>query len=255
VPSTRSYLLYARDITVREEYEEKLRQRSAELQSSNAQLESFSYSVSHDLRAPLRSLSGFSTILLEDYAGKLDDTGKMYLEKIKESSNHMELLIEDLLKLAQISRDEMNYEKVDLSDIARKIIGALQNYEPSRKVNVNISRDIIAYGDRVLLGQVLENLLGNAWKFTSKIPESRIEMGVVEKDGKQTYFVRDNGAGFNMEHAGRLFKPFQRLHAASDFPGTGIGLAIVQQIVRRHGGEVRAEGKVGEGAAFYFTLS
>ena len=255
VPSTRSYLLYARDITVREEYEEKLRQRSAELQSSNAQLESFSYSVSHDLRAPLHSLSGFSTILLEDYAGKLDDTGKMYLEKIKESSNHMELLIEDLLKLAQISRDEMNYEKVDLSDIARKIIGALQNYEPSRKVNVNISRDIIAYGDRVLLGQVLENLLGNAWKFTSKIPESRIEMGVVEKDGKQTYFVRDNGAGFNMEHAGRLFKPFQRLHAASDFPGTGIGLAIVQQIVRRHGGEVRAEGKVGEGAAFYFTLS
>jgi light-regulated signal transduction histidine kinase (bacteriophytochrome) len=149
----------------------------------------------------------------------------------------------------------MNYEKVDLSDIARKIIGALQNYEPSRKVNVNISRDIIAYGDRVLLGQVLENLLGNAWKFTSKIPESRIEMGVIEKDGKQTYFVRDNGAGFNMEHAGRLFKPFQRLHAASDFPGTGIGLAIVQQIVRRHGGEVRAEGKVGEGAAFYFTLS
>ena len=255
VPSTRSYLLFARDVTVREEYEEKLRQQSAELQSSNAQMESFSYSVSHDLRAPLRSLSGFSTILLEDYAEKLDATGKMYLGKIKESSNHMELLIEDMLKLARISRDAMNYEKVDLSDIARKIIAALQNYEPARQVKVEISRDITAYGDRVLLGQVLENLLGNAWKFTAKAPEPRIEMGVIEKDGKQTYYVRDNGAGFNMEYAERLFKPFQRLHAASDFPGTGIGLAIVLQIVRRHGGDVRAEGKVGEGAVFYFTLS
>jgi len=254
VPSTQSYLLFGRDVTVWEQYEEKLRQRSAELQASNAQLESFNYSVSHDLRAPLRSLSGFSTILFEDYATQMNDAGKMYLRKIKECGDHMELLIENMLKLPQISRDEMNYEKVDLSDIARKITGALQNNEPSRKVKVDITRDIIAYGDRVLLGQVLENLLGNAWKFTVKIPEPRIEMDVIEKDGKQTYYVRDNDARFNMEYVERIFKPFQHLHAASVFPGTGIGLAIVQQIVRRHGGEVRAEGKVGEGATFYFTL-
>ncbi len=255
VPSTGSYLLFGRDVTAREQYEEKLRQRSAELLASNAQLESFSYSVSHDLRAPLRSLSGFSTALLEDYAGKLDREGESYLQKIKESAEHMELLIDDLLKLAKISRNEMNYEKLNLSDIGGKIIDTLQKSEPERKVTVEIEPGITAYGDRVLLGQVLDNLLGNAWKFTGKVREPRIEMGTTEVEGKTTYFVRDNGAGFNMEYADQLFKPFRRLHTEADFPGTGIGLAIVQQIIQRHGGLVRAEGKVGAGATFYFTLS
>ena len=242
------------DITERKKAEEELRQRTAELEASNKELEAFSYSVSHDLRAPLRSMEGFSSALLEDYADKLDDQGKQYLRYVQESSDLMARLIDDLLKLSRVTRSDMSYEKVNLSEMARKIVAELEKAEPDRKVKLNIAPDITAYGDRNLLRLVLENLLGNAWKFSSKVASPRIEMGTIEHNGKQAYFIRDNGVGFDMTYADKLFKPFQRLHKASEFAGTGIGLATVQRIIRRHGGEVWAESKVGEGATFYFTL-
>jgi PAS domain S-box-containing protein len=243
------------DITQRKKAEEELRQRTAELEMSNKELEAFSYSVSHDLRAPLRSMEGFSSALLEDYAPKLDDQGKQYLRYVQESSNLMAQLIDDLLKLSRVTRSDISYERVDLSDIAGKIMSELAKTESKRKVKVNIAADITAYGDRNLLRVALENLLGNAWKFCGKTASPCIEMGVVEHKGRQAYFIRDNGVGFDMAYVDKLFRPFQRLHKASEFAGTGIGLATVQRIIRRHGGEVWAESKVGEGATFYFTLS
>lgn len=243
------------DITFRKMAEEELRRRESELEASNNELEAFSYSVSHDLRAPLRSMAGFSGALLEQYADKLEAEGKLYLNKIQESSVLMGQMIEDLLKLAGVTSTAINSEKLNLSEMAQKTVKELQAAEPERKVKVMIKSDLIAYGDRVLLRRVIDNLLGNAWKFSSKAIEPQIEMGSLEHDGKQAYFVRDNGAGFNMAYVDKLFKPFQRLHATSDFAGTGIGLAIVRRIIRRHGGEVWAEGKVGEGATFYFTLN
>jgi len=253
--STKTYLLYARDITERKNVEDKLKQRTAELESSNKELEGFSYSVSHDLRAPLRSMAGFSTVLLEDYSEKLDHDGKQYLERIRDSGVLMGQLMDDLLKLSRVTRSDLYRGKMDLSDMAKKITADLAKDEPQRKVKITITPNIIAYGDKNLLGLVLENLLGNAWKYTSKTAEPRIEMGVIEHSGKQAYFVRDNGVGFDMTYANKLFKPFQRLHKASEFAGTGIGLATVQRIISRHGGQVWAEAKVTEGATFYFTLS
>ena len=255
ITSTHSYLLYGRDVTIRKQYEEKLQRRTAELESVNAELEAFSYSVSHDLKAPLRSLSGFSSALLEDYGQNLDDDGKLYLRKLKESSDQMAQLIDDLLKLARISLSSMLLETVNLSEMAEQVIDELRCSQPDRRVMIIIQPNLVVNGDRILLSRVLENLLSNAWKFSCKVPEPRIELGMVEIEHKQTFFVRDNGAGFDMDYAGKLFKPFQRLHLASDFPGTGIGLAIVQRIIRRHGGKIWAEGKVGEGAVFYFTLN
>lgn len=242
------------DITVGKEAEAELKRNALELQTMNQELEAFSFSVSHDLRAPLRSLSGFSKILLEDYGEKLDAAGKSHLDRIFESSEHMGHLIDDLLKLARIAQSNISFTKLNLSEIAQKIVEELRSNDPKRKAEVLIEPGLVACGDRVLLGQVLENLLGNAWKYSGKKPETKIEMGSVEHDGKTAYYIRDNGAGFNMDYAEKLFKPFQRLHAASEFEGTGIGLAIVQRIVRRHGGTVWAEGKRGEGATFYFTL-
>ena len=253
--STKTYMLYARDITARKKAENELRQRTAELEASNKELEAFSYSVSHDLRAPLRSMAGFSTALLEDYSEKLDQDGKHYLERIRDSSVLMGQLMDDLLKLSRVTRSDLNREKIDMSDLAQKIIADLERDEPLRKVKITITPNIVAYGDKNLLGLVLENLLGNAWKYTSKTAEPRIEMGVIEHNGKQAFFIRDNGVGFDMAYANKLFQPFQRLHKASEFAGTGIGLATVQRIISRHGGEVWAEAKVGEGASFYFTLS
>jgi light-regulated signal transduction histidine kinase (bacteriophytochrome) len=229
-------------------------QRTDQAEQLNRELEAFSYSVSHDLKAPLRSVSGFSDALMEDYSGKLDEQGNEYLRKIKESSDRMAKLIDDLLMLAKITSREINFGKVNLSQLAEDAIGELQASDPDRKVKVNITPNLIAYGDRNLLSIVFTNLLGNAWKFSSKVAQPHIEVGTIEKNGKPAYFVRDNGAGFNMEYADKLFKPFQRLHMASDFAGTGIGLSIVQRIAHRHGGKVWAEGKVGEGATFYFTL-
>ncbi len=249
------------DITERKKTEEEvkklneeLKRRAAELEASNKELEAFSYSVSHDLRAPLRSITGFSTILLEDYREKLDDEGKLYLKKIEDSGELMGQLIDDLLKLSRVTRSDIYYEKVNLTDIAQNVFDEQVRTEPKRKVKFNLAPDIIGYGDRNLLRLVLENLLGNAWKYSSKTAEPRIEMGSIMQDGNQVYFIHDNGVGFDMTYAHKLFQPFQRLHKATEFAGTGIGLATVQRIIRRHGGKIWAEAKVGEGATFYFTL-
>jgi PAS domain S-box-containing protein len=250
------------DITERKKAEEEVKQlneelkrRAAELEASNKELEAFSYSVSHDLRAPLRSITGFSAVLLEDYREKLDEEGKLYLKKIQDSGELMGQLIDDLLKLSRVTRIDIYYEKIDLTDIAQNVVDELAQDEPKRKVKINLAPDLIAYGDRNLLRLVLQNLLGNAWKYSSKTAEPQIEMGTMLQDGKQVYFVRDNGVGFDMAYAHKLFQPFQRLHRATEFAGTGIGLATVQRIVRRHGGKVWAESKVGEGATFFFTLN
>jgi light-regulated signal transduction histidine kinase (bacteriophytochrome) len=199
-------------------------------------------------------MAGFSTALLEDYSQKLDDEGKQYLKHIQDSSELMARLIDDLIKLSRVTRNDINYDKVNFSDMAQQVVEELAKVDPTRKVKVIITQDVIAYGDRNLLRIVLDNLIGNAWKFSSKTAEPRIEIGSMELKGKLTYFVRDNGIGFDMTYADKLFKPFQRLHVASEFPGTGIGLATVQRIIRRHGGEVWVESKVGEGATFFFTL-
>ncbi len=243
-----------REVEERKKVEEALKQSNTELEVANKELEAFSYSVSHDLRAPLRSMEGFSAALLEDYADKLDDEGKQYLRHVQESSDLMARLIDDMLKLSHVTRSDMNRETVNLSEMAHKIVTELERAEPDRKVKLNIAPDIMAYGDRYLLGVVLENLLGNAWKFSSKVDSPLVEMGTVDHNGKQAYFVRDNGVGFDMTYAHKLFQPFQRLHKASEYPGTGIGLATVQRVIRRHGGEVWAESRPGEGTTFFFTL-
>jgi light-regulated signal transduction histidine kinase (bacteriophytochrome) len=237
-----------------EELELKVKERTAELEAANKELEAFSYSVSHDLRAPLRSMEGFSNALLDDYSSKLDDQGRLYLRYVQESSQLMAQLIDNLLELSRVIRSDMNYEDVDLSELAVAVSDQLGKAEPDKKVNMNISPGIMAYGDRNLLRIVLENLLGNAWKFTGKSASPRVEMGITTQNDKSVYYVRDNGVGFDMAYADKLFKPFQRLHKETEFEGTGIGLATVQRIVRRHGGEVWADSKVGEGATFYFTL-
>ena len=244
-----------REMVKRRQAEDELKQRTIELEASNHELEAFSYSVSHDLRAPLRSITGFSNVLLEDYNDELDKEGKSYLKKISDAGELMGQLMDDLLKLSRVTRSDLSRERVDLSDMARKIVNALRKDEPKRKVKVTIASDMIADGDKNLLNLALQNLLGNAWKYSSKTSEPRIEMGIIERNGKMAYFVRDNGVGFDMAYANKLFQPFQRLHKASEFAGTGIGLATVQRIIRRQGGEVWAEGKVGEGATFYFTLN
>lgn len=242
------------DITERKQAEEEVRQRTAELEASNRELEAFSYSVSHDLRAPLRSMEGFSSALVEDYADKLDDQGKQYLKYVQESSELMARLIDDLLKLSRVTRSEMSREEVNLSEMARNIVAEREKAEPHRRVEATIAPDITVYGDFNLLRVALDNLLGNAWKFSGNAASPRIEVGAVIHNGRPAYFVRDNGVGFDMKYAGKLFQPFQRLHKVTEFPGTGIGLATVQRIIRRHGGEVWAESKAGEGATFYFTL-
>lgn len=238
-----------------EELEQRVIERTAQLEAANRELEAFSYSTSHDLRAPLRSIDGFSQALLEDYSGSLDAKGKDYLRRVRSSAQRMSQLIDDLLGLSRLSRVEMHRAEVNLGALARAVALELQKAEPGRKVNFSIAEEAGANGDVRLLRIVLGNLMGNAWKFTSRHPAPRIEFGTVEFEGKAAYFVRDNGAGFDPAYASKLFSPFQRLHPASEFPGTGIGLVTVQRIVRRHGGEVWAEGEVGRGATFYFTLS
>lgn len=225
-----------------------------ELEVANKELEAFSYSVSHDLRAPLRSIEGFSEFLLEDYADKLDAQGKDYLQRVCEATERMSELIDDLLSLSRVTRMEMRRETVDLSVLVQSIADNLQHTTFVRQVEFVIAEGLIVNGDRRLLRIVLENLLGNAWKFTGKLPQARIEIGVTQDEGQQAYFVLDNGAGFDMAYADKLFGAFQRLHSMTEFPGTGIGLATVQRIIHRHGGRVWAKGAIGQGAAFYFTL-
>ena len=230
-----------------ESLEQRVRERTTEL-------EAFSYSVSHDLRAPLRAIDGFSRALLEDYENKLDAQGRDYLMRIRTSTLFMAELIEDLLKLSRITRSDMDIVPVNLTQTARSIMDELQKSQPQRLVNINIADSLEDFADPRLIRIVLENLLGNAWKFTGKKTVAEIEFGSTKKNHKKEYFIRDNGAGFNMEYADKLFAPFQRLHNAEEYPGTGIGLATVKRIIHRHGGIVRAEGESGRGATFYFTL-
>ncbi|HXI82643.1 MAG TPA: PAS domain S-box protein [Verrucomicrobiae bacterium] len=226
-----------------------------QLQAANRELEAFCYSVSHDLRAPLRGLDGFSQALLEDYGDKLGGDGKKLLQRIRAGSQRMGQLIDDLLNLSRVSRSELHREPVDLGRIAGDVAAELRGLDPRRHVALRIGEDLKAKGDPQLLRVVLENLLGNAWKYTAKKPRATIEFGVDQDNGNSSFFVRDNGVGFDMQYADKLFTPFQRLHAMNEFPGTGVGLATVQRIISRHGGRVWVEAAVNKGATIHFTLS
>lgn len=236
------------------ELELTVHDRTLQLQAANKELEAFSYSVSHDLRAPLRHINGFSQALLEDYADQLDEVGKGYLQEVRGASQEMAQLIDDLLQLARVTRSELRHEPVNLSQLAEEVIADLQKSDSGRAVTVKIEDGLMAQGDTHLLRVALSNLLGNAWKFTSKRESAEITFGQESPTGDPAYFVRDNGAGFEMAYVNKLFGAFQRLHSAGDFEGTGIGLATVQRVIHRHGGRVWAEGKVNHGATFYFTL-
>jgi light-regulated signal transduction histidine kinase (bacteriophytochrome) len=241
--------------TNRERAEAELVERTHQLEVSNKELELFAFAASHDLRAPLQSIDSFSQFLLEDYAEKLDTQGKDYLQRVRTASQRMRQLINDLLRLSQVTHSEMCRERVDLSALAREIAAELQRVEPERQVEVIIAEGVAAEGDGGLLRVALDNLLGNAWKVTSKHPRARIELGVTHDNRTHSYFVRDDGAGFAMADVDKLFGTFQRLHSPSEFGGTGIGLAIVQRIVHRHEGRIWAEGTEEQGATFYFTLN
>jgi PAS domain S-box-containing protein len=236
------------------ELERRVAERTSQLEIANQELESFSYSVSHDLRAPLRALDGFSKILVEDYADRFDETGCLYLKRISEAAGRMGSLVDDLLKLSRINRTDLGHQKVNLSTIAQNVMKTLSEQDRKRKVKVKIAANVVVDGDAALLGSVMDNLLNNAWKYTGKQPQASIEFGVTERDGHSVYFVRDDGVGFDMAYSEHLFGAFQRLHRESEFPGNGIGLATVQRIVHRHGGRIWAESEVGKGATFYFTL-
>ena len=244
-----------RDVSHRKQFEGNLLSLNAQLEATNRELEAFSYSVSHDLRAPLRSIDSFSAILLEDCSHQLDERGRDYLNRVRVACQRMSTMIDAMLSLSNVAREEMWRQAVDLSALAESVASDLQRSEPDRAVRFVVAPGIVSTGDATLLRVVLENLLANAWKFTSKRPDPLIEFGVAQEHGIESYFVRDNGAGFDPAFASRLFCAFQRLHAARDFPGTGIGLPTVQRIVHRHGGRVWASGKVDAGATFYFTLA
>jgi light-regulated signal transduction histidine kinase (bacteriophytochrome) len=230
------------------------RRRELALQIANRELEAFSYSVAHDLRAPLRGMNGFAQILVDDYGDKLDDEGRDYLSEILQNAARMGALIDALLSLAGVTRRELKPEWVDLAAFSRTALGRLQADEPERQVEQIVHAPIEGHFDPSLARNLIENLLGNAWKFTSRVTGARIEVGSQLRDGERVCFVRDNGAGFDMAHAQKLFAPFQRLHSFSEFAGTGIGLATAQRILHRHGSRIWAEAAVGAGATFYFTL-
>ena len=236
-----------------EELEQRVKERTAQLEALNKELEAFSYSVSHDLRAPLRSIRGFSEVLLERYASKLDARGQEFLRRVSESSQHMDRLIEDLLKLSRVGRAELKRSTVDLSTMATSLIAELRKSEAKREVEIVIESGLRAQADERLLRVALDNLLQNAWKFTGKTQHPKIEVGRTPNP-EPAFFVHDNGAGFDMAYAARLFGVFQRLHTTSEFPGTGVGLATVQRIINRHGGKVWAESRINQGTTFYFTL-
>jgi len=237
------------------ELEQRVKDRTNQLVNANKELEAFSFSVSHDLRAPLRALDGYSVLLLGDYSSQLDDQGKEFLKHIREASKKMGQLIDDLLFLSRVTRSEIHLEKVNLSAMAQEILSELLSQEPERFVDVDVTPGIIVKADPKLLGIALGNLIGNAVKFTGKQKKGFIQIGCVEKAGNKVYYVRDNGAGFNMKFVDKLFTPFQRLHQPQEFPGTGIGLVTVQRIITRHGGRIWPDSKVGQGATFYFTLA
>jgi PAS domain S-box-containing protein len=244
----------ARDISDRKRAEAALARAKEAAETASREFEAFSYSVAHDLRAPLRGIDGYSHALLEDYSDKLDAEGRRYLAKVRESAQHMAQLIENLLMLARVTQSSLRRDRVELSNLARAAASRLQASQPERRVDLVIAEGLTGSGDGRLLEVVLDNLLGNAWKFTGKQTQPRIEFGCTRESGPATFFVRDNGAGFDMAYASKLFGVFQRLHAASEFDGIGIGLATVERIIRRHGGRIWAEGAVERGATFYFTL-
>jgi PAS domain S-box-containing protein len=237
-----------------EELEQRVQERTAQLEEANKELESFAYSVSHDLRAPLRAIDGFSRILLEECKDKLDEESQGYLDRITAGSRRMGLLIDDILKLSRLSRTEMAYYRFDLSAMVRDIVAELQEAEPQRQVEFIIEDNLMVSASQRLLRVAMVNLLENAWKFSSKNSQARIEFGSKEQNGERCYFVKDNGPGFKMEYAGKIFKPFERLFKESEFPGTGIGLSIVHRIIQRHGGRVWVESAEGQGTTFYFSL-
>ncbi|MBN8619782.1 MAG: CHASE3 domain-containing protein [Anaerolineae bacterium] len=249
--SSRSTLI---DVTDRKQIDLNLQKTNQELIRANQELEAFSYSVSHDLRTPLRSIDGFSQALLDDYADKLDTTAQSYLKRVRKAAQRMGELIDDLINLGRISKADIVRENVDLTALCHKVVNDLQRNDPNRKVNIIIDDELKVVGDSHLLKLVLDNLIGNAWKFTGHTDDARIEVTGQRQNGKTVFRVSDNGAGFDMTYANKLFEPFQRLHGYEEFEGTGIGLATVNRIIQRHGGQVWAEGEVGKGAAFYFSL-
>lgn len=236
------------------ELETRVRERTAELEAANKDLESFSYSVSHDLRAPLRHIGGFSQILLEKYASQMPAEARLLLERVAFSTNEMSQLVGDLLRLSRLGREPLSKRPVDIAALAREVITELEKDKGDRSVEVQIGALPVSAADYALLKQVFVNLLSNAFKFTRQKEKARIEIGFQEQNGERVYFVRDNGAGFDMKYADKLFGVFQRLHRAQDFEGTGVGLTIVQRIVQRHGGRVWAESEPEKGATFYFSL-
>jgi PAS domain S-box-containing protein len=244
----------ARDITQRKRAEEEVAQARDRAEGASRELEAFSYSVAHDLRAPLRGMNGFAQALLEEYGPKLDEEARDYLNEIHSNALRMAALIDALLSLSRVTRSELKPEWIDLSEVAERTVHRLRRGEPSREVEIEIQPDLGAFLDPHLASTLLDNLLANAWKFTSKVVRPRVALEVSEKNGQRSFVVRDNGAGFDMAFVSNLFAPFQRLHAVGEFPGTGIGLATVQRILQRHGGQIWAEGAVGQGANFYFTL-
>ncbi|MGC2062432.1 MAG: GAF domain-containing protein [Thermodesulfovibrionales bacterium] len=241
--------------TLNKELEQRVTERTVQLETANRDLESFVYSVSHDLRAPLRSIYGFSEIVVDDYLERLDETGKDYLLRIRKGAAKMSRLIDDLLRLSLISRQEMQKSEVDMAGLASSIVSELREAHPGRHVDVKITECPKALADGRLIELALSNLIGNAWKFTEKTEQPRIEFGALERGGKTVYYISDNGAGFNPEYRHKMFWPFQRLHSEMEFEGTGIGLAIVERVIRRHDGEIWAEGEVGKGATVYFSLT
>jgi PAS domain S-box-containing protein len=244
----------ARDISDWKRAEAAVLRAREVAEAANRELEAFNYSVAHDLRAPLRGIDGFSQVLLEDYGNSLDAAGQNHLRRVRDGAQRMGRLIDGLLALSRVTRVSIHSQRVDLSELARATAEQLKESEPERVVEFVIGEELAENGDEALLGAVIENLLGNAWKFTRRESSARIEFGCVREEGRNTYFVRDNGAGFDMAFASKLFGVFQRLHPATEFEGTGVGLATVQRIVNRHGGRVWAEGAVGQGASFYFTF-
>ncbi|HAX75954.1 MAG TPA: hybrid sensor histidine kinase/response regulator [Cyanobacteria bacterium UBA11372] len=249
-----------REICDRIKIEQELQKRTAQLEAANQELEAFSYSVAHDLRNPITSINGYIWVLEEEYASQLDEDGKHYLERVRVATERMEQLIDDILRLSQVTKSKMQFDTVDLSHIAREIAISLRQTSLEREVEFIIAEGVVAQGDEPLLKIVLENLLGNAWKYTRNKLRARIEFGVFKQgidteSSLQTYFVRDDGAGFNIANADKLFGAFCRLHGRNEFEGTGIGLATVQRIIHRHGGQIWADGEVNQGATFYFTLA
>lgn len=237
-----------------ERQRQELQRNQELLEATNKELEAFAYSVSHDLMAPVRAIDGFSEAVLEDHSDKLDGTGKDYLNRVRAGAQRMARLIDDLLTLSRTTGAEMCHQRLDLGELARKVADELRRSEPDRKVDFDLPLGTYAWGDRSLLETAIENLLRNAWKFTGHRDRARIALGVLEQHGERVYHVRDDGAGFDMAFAGKLFGPFQRLHDPADFPGHGIGLALVKRIVLRHGGRIWAEAELDRGATFYFTL-